>query len=195
MKIGSHDSMSYATPEKWYYKPFHFVAKCQSKTIQEQYDLGIRLFDLRVRWDKDCWKFSHGRIIFKTEPVEDILKFLNSKKDCLVRLVLEYNSPTKDIDEISERFVEYCEKWIDVYNHTKFYEFTRKYDWKKLYSYEGEPEPVVYQAVSSMTSLISARFSWLDDWFPYWYASLQNHDNIIQGCDAEYMLLDFVDIQ
>ena len=37
-KIGSHNSMTYLPPKKWYMYPFKFVAKCQSSTIEEQYE-------------------------------------------------------------------------------------------------------------------------------------------------------------
>lgn len=197
MKIGSHDSMSYATPERWYLRPFHFVARCQSKTIEEQYeDYGIRLFDMRVRWDDKahCWKFAHGFMTFKTAPVEEVFAWLNSKKDVYVRLILEYNRPVKNQDEVDELFVKSCEKWNAEFTDIKWFEFTRKYDWKRMF-YNDVKAPSMYQASSSTTCLMSVKFPWLDDWWPWLYAKLQNRDNVRQGTTAEYLLLDFVEMR
>ena len=51
--LGSHNTMSYLTPRNWFYKLIAFTAKCQSKSIQEQYEkYDVRLFDLRFRFNK-----------------------------------------------------------------------------------------------------------------------------------------------
>ena len=61
-------------------------SKCQSKTIIEQYNYGVRLFDLRVRKYKDKWVFAHGLWHSKTS----IFKVLND---------LNYFSDFQQIDE------------------------------------------------------------------------------------------------
>nr|DAH01868.1 MAG TPA: hypothetical protein [Crassvirales sp.] len=33
MKLGTHNSMSYLKPKRWWMRPFHFIAKCQSRHI------------------------------------------------------------------------------------------------------------------------------------------------------------------
>ena len=46
MKLASHNTLSYLSPRKFYLKPFKFIARCQSKTIEEQYsNYDIRFFD------------------------------------------------------------------------------------------------------------------------------------------------------
>lgn len=187
--IASHDTMSYEKPKAWYLKPFHFVAKCQSLSIFDQYEqYGIRLFDLRIRWNKkdNKWVFSHGCMVFDTPDVEDILSWLNDRGSCMVRLVLEYNSPTKNIDEISDRFCTFCDEVIKNFPNIQFFEFRRKYDWKKLYTYLDEPNPDLFQATSSMTGKI------IDDWWPWLYAWLFNKDVLNQGTTHEYLLMDFI---
>ena len=60
MKIATHNS---GTGESgggvisFFGSPF---SKCQSKTLVEQYNAGVRLFDLRVRKHKGKWVFAHG---------------------------------------------------------------------------------------------------------------------------------------
>ena len=49
MKIGSHNSITYATPRKWWMKLFAWAARCQEIPIEEQFKMGIRLFDFRYK--------------------------------------------------------------------------------------------------------------------------------------------------
>lgn len=187
--IGSHDTMSYAKPKAWYLRPFHFMAKCQSANIVEQYNKhGVRLFDLRVKWSEkeDKWVFAHGLMEFDTPDLDDVLKWINGKGDCYVRLVLEYNRPPKQIMLISIRFTNLCRRLVEQYSNIQFFEFTRKYDWAKLYHSDKEPQIDMYQATSSTTGKI------LDDLWPWLYAWCFNKDNLIQGTDHQYMLMDFI---
>ena len=52
MIVGSHNSWSYLPSKKWWMAPFKFMAKCQDLNIIEQYEIGVRCFDLRVRFNK-----------------------------------------------------------------------------------------------------------------------------------------------
>lgn len=189
-KIGSHDTMSYLKPKAWYLQPFHFVAKCQNKTIEEQFDnYGIRLFDLRVRYNKKTqeWEFAHGAMVFKGRTPDEILSYLNNKNEKVyIRVLLEYNRPPKDINLISTLFGLLMAKWHSTYTNLTFFEFRRKYDWLKLWSYEGEPAVSMYQATSSTTWKI------LDDWWPWLYAKTHNKDNKAQGTDKTYLLMDYI---
>ena len=101
-KVGSHDTMTYLEPKKWWLKPFKFIAKCQSKTIEEQYnDYGIRLFDLRISYDPKTneLEFRHGAMAFKGDVLKT-LEWLNSRDEKVyVRLILE-NTTRKAYDEL-----------------------------------------------------------------------------------------------
>lgn len=57
-KIGAHNA---ATGEKgsFWSKPLTLFARCQSKTLMELYDAGVRLFDIRVRLHKDGKLYIH----------------------------------------------------------------------------------------------------------------------------------------
>lgn len=77
MKLASHNTMSYLSPQ-WWVKPFGWIAKCQAKTIEEQYDNGVRMFDLRVAFDnKDNIFFAHGMASYKVIDVREILEKIN----------------------------------------------------------------------------------------------------------------------
>lgn len=72
--IGSHNAVSYLKIEKWYMRPFGFIAKCQDQPIVDQIkNEGIRCLDMRVRLDKKGnWKHSHGKCDYtKSEEIKN----------------------------------------------------------------------------------------------------------------------------
>lgn len=88
MKIGTHNS---ATGEKgrgllsWLVTPF---AKCQSKTIREQYNAGCRMFDIRVKWVEGRLHCAHG--LWVSERLAySILDEIDKLGDCIVVLTYE----------------------------------------------------------------------------------------------------------
>lgn len=88
IKIGTHNS---ATGEKGkgllslLATPF---AKCQSKTIKEQYDAGCRMFDIRVKWVDGYFRCAHG--LWTSERYAyGILQELNNLGKCIVLLTYE----------------------------------------------------------------------------------------------------------
>lgn len=187
MKLGTHNSMTYLKPKKWYLYPLQFIARCQSKTIKEQYEkYGIRYFDLRIRFDKKGNpEFAHGMMSYKGN-VDDILEYLNSHNEKVqVRFSLEI---LKENLEQEKQFQLYCALCESLYPNLKFHCGGRKYDWKIVYEFEN-PYPTTDEKVSSTTWKI-----W-DDWCPYIYARLMNKKNIKKGTDKEYMTLDFIQIQ
>lgn len=186
MKLGTHNSMSYLPPKKWYLYPFRFMAKCQSVDIAEQYKLGARMFDLRIRYDKNgVPEFRHGSMAFKGN-VEDILKYLNSRKArCYIRLLLEVKN-TKDLVRQELLFLDDCKRWEATYKGLTFFCGRRKFDWKQLYKFKADDIEVI-QKVSSMTGTV------LDDLCPILYARLYNKKNYREWDSSKWLLLDFIE--
>lgn len=76
MKIATHNS---ATGEKsggltWLLVPF---ARCQTKTLKEQYDAGCRLFDIRLKKVGNTWRMGHG-LWYTERDAEDMLGEIDS---------------------------------------------------------------------------------------------------------------------
>lgn len=100
--IGSHDTMTYLPAKQWYLKPFKWMAKCQNKSMEEQFNVyGIRLFDFRIKFDKHNkpW-FAHGWLKFKGDVYEYIDK-LNEMANTVegpvyARILLESNGKMKN---------------------------------------------------------------------------------------------------
>lgn len=183
MILGSHNSMSYLPPLKWWMRPFHFIVKCQDKDIHEQYKCGVRIFDIRIAYEYTVPCFAHGIIKFKRVGVGvwRTLSIINEFTDCTVRIVLESNKE-KDI----KLFKRDVENYIKTFENIKFIEGTRKSTWEKLIDI---PAYTGLQLVSSMTGTI------FDDWFPRLYAKFNNKKNIAKYKDTDKeVLIDFVGV-
>lgn len=182
MEIGTHNTMTYLKPKKWYLYPFQFMARCQSKSIEEQYQLGIRLFDIRITYDKKGNpEFRHGLIAYRGD-VYTILEWLNSQREPIkVRLLLEEGKRNIYNENL---FRKDCERFIKDYPNLSFYEGRRKYDWRNL---TGFPTLEVEQPVSSM------RGNKIDDLWPWLYAKRFNKKNYNLYKDTnKTVLFDFV---
>lgn len=166
--------------------PFRFMAKCQKLSVDKQYKLGSRMFDIRISYDKyNKPEFRHGFISFKGD-VEKVLEYLNSTKaKVYVRLLLEVRN-TKDLDRQESLFIKDCEKWKDNYKGIVFFCGRRKFDWEYVYKFKVNDIDII-QKVSSMTGTI------LDDLCPIIYARLYNKKNFKEWDQSKWMLLDFIE--
>lgn len=92
--IGTHNS---ATGEKgkgilsWLVTPF---SKTQSKTIEEQYNAGCTMFDIRFKQDKDKVVICKHGLWSSKRTLESILNQINNYGNCLVSLTYEGKSNT-----------------------------------------------------------------------------------------------------
>lgn len=188
MKLGTHNSMSYLPPKKWYMYPFRFIAKCQNKSILEQYDLGARMFDIRVSFDGLVPEFRHGSMAFKGN-VFDILELLDSIGEPIyIRLILEINKNTKNRGIKEKLFMYFCSLVEKKYSNLNFFCGRRKFDWAQLYRFKLDDINVV-QKISSMTG------TKLDDIWPWIYAKLNNKRNLEKHNQDDWLLIDFIGIQ
>lgn len=84
MIFGTHNSATGGELLTWL-KPFAWVinptSKCQDKTIQEQLQDGVKVFNLQVAYINGKWRFSHGLAIYK----EDVFETLAMIKACATK--------------------------------------------------------------------------------------------------------------
>lgn len=192
MKIASHDSMTYLPVKKWYMYPFKFMARCQSKTLQEQYEkYDVRMFDIRVSFDKHFNpEIRHGLVVYKGD-VYDYLKYLNSKKDTEVRLILEeYKEDKNNLQELL--FKAFCNYVVKRFSDIKFFGGYRKRDWKQIHKFKHNPQFIDKYSSNNdngSTGII------LDDWWPWLYARFMNKKNLKKYKDSECLMIDFVQIR
>jgi hypothetical protein len=203
MNIGSHNTLTYRRPKKWWMRPFHFMTQCQDKDYTEQYNLGARVFDLRVTFDKaGAVEVRHGVMHFDvtSQYLKEFLEFLNNKADCYLRVILEFNKAPKDLDYQQSMFNEFCIWLEETYTHIKFFGGNRKYDWALVHQFYNEDEPVLIDKYSSTTSLFNSDNKLLriiDDLYPKFYAKLKNKQNFnnFDATSTAYLFVDFLEIR
>lgn len=194
--LGTHNSWSFGKT-KWFIPAFW--AKCQNLNIQEQYEYGVRLFDLRLRRKKDkSWGVSHGSTFFNVDYIKD-LEWLNEKGDAYVRVFLEYNSKPKNAITIESLFYDVCLDLSNEYKNIKFYGAYPKYDGSRNIFEFNTQIPLVVEQSSSTTSLFKSGcklLAVLDDWCPWIYAKLRNWKNYEKFCNdfkEGFFMADFVE--
>ena len=90
LNLGTHNSMTYLKPTGLVQILAWNTGKCQNLSLEEQYEFGVRFFDLRIRFDEEATPyFAHGLLEFHEKAVTDVLAFLDQKQDCIVNLVME----------------------------------------------------------------------------------------------------------
>ena len=82
------------------------MAQCQSKSLEEQYRLGARIFDLRIDYKNEP-VFKHGLMEFKGN-VYETLKYLNSLEGVYVWLTLETSKSDLNKEDL---FIRDCSFW------------------------------------------------------------------------------------
>lgn len=187
--LGSHNSMSYLSVEKKWMKFVNFITRCQSKNYIEQYISGVRIFDVRIKWDEEApegfkWRFAHGKVSYVSD-VHELMRFLNSKNDCWVRLILEYNKEPRNSKDIVEKFTDDCFHFKFGYPNIKFFEFRCKWNWARVVF--DEYQPTLDQQVGSMQS-----YTFIGKFWPWLWAKLNNRRILKRSTTKDILLMDFI---
>lgn len=151
--------MSYLPPHRWWMRPLRVFARCQRLTIDEQIASGARVFDMRVFWDGQGWRFAHGMVSFRCgEDLYSILMRL--PEESAVRLILER-------DGERNRFRDLCRRLEGWPGLTVFGGYLKP-GWIPLYDFAANNrlEPRLRQWVGSMAR--DAR--WYERLIPVLYA-------------------------
>ena len=170
-------------------RPFAFIARCQRFDIYKQYELGVRSFDLRIRFEKGRLIVAHGFMEYDiTEPqLWQQLEFLNQHK-CYLRILHEVRNKKQYTSDSTTGFYLFCNK---VELHLKGitpYHGKNLYNWTNDYTFNFKPtEDERYSSVTAPKLI--------DDWLPWLYAKLHNRKILAEGTDADILSIDFVDIQ
>lgn len=187
MLFGSHNSLSYGKVTKWWMNFIIWAARCQSQNYKTQYGLGIRVFDVRIRWDESqCrWRPAHGPVMFDVD-IEEFFRYLNIHRTCKVRLILEYNKAPKNEYYVTRQFTEDILRFKNEYPCIEFFELRRKWDWGRMVHCNYNPN--IYQYVGSMAkpkSIIGKICPWI-------WAKLNNKKYKTPTPEPDIVLRDFI---
>lgn len=175
----SHNTFSYYKPKQWYLRPFAFIAKCQSKSLAQQINEGIRVFDLRLRMDKDGeWIIAHNAFIYVKgyDAIMNILEWLNveseySKEKIYVRVLYEVRNNRQALYSSSIEFNLLCDRLTKDFPNLRFFGGQRTMDWRQDYVFPSK------NCIEYIERHASVRWpKWLH-WCPWLYAKLYNKAN------------------
>lgn len=185
MKIATHNSGTGEQSGGWLSKLFSVFAKCQDKTLVEQYQCGVRLFDLRIRKNKKgAWVFSNGLWESKN-PVGYALSDLNLaayKAGEKAMVMVTYDGDCRD----KAGFMSEVSSW-DCYSWLERAEISvKKPKWRTLAIYQNIAYVNCFRELdwSSWHTLIP--IPWL--WERYSRKQLRE----CKESDKVYRMVDFV---
>lgn len=185
--LGSHNSWSYLPPKKWWMKLFSFTARCQDLNIEEQYNLGVKCFDLRIRFKDGELIVAHGLIEYDINRQElfKLLEYLDFKGDVSVRILHEVRTKNSYTQESIEDFIDFIITLQCRFNHIKFWCGRNLYNWNIDYEFPFKPS-----CEEKYSSVCSPKL--IDDWWPRWFAKLNNKRILKEGTNKDILLIDFV---
>lgn len=195
MILGTHNS---ATSGKlvWWQRPLslllHLTSRCQTKSIEEQLNDGVRLFNLQVCRYKGEWHISHGLCIYD-KKLFDVLAQLKQYSSVVneriaFQLYLDKNFFVGQKEEEFIRLVgdvkrNYC--YPKLIMQTAWIEGTNKYPHKTGYKLNIEERYWTRAWAANHAS------SWLDHLpLPRYHAKRCNRV-YRTVCKADYLMLDF----
>ena len=180
------------------------MAKCQNKTIQEQYNAGARWFDIRLvmkpKESPYCFDvyFAHGITEFRGN-LDEVFGFLSSKDDAFCRIILERG-------DNAEAFKTFVRLVMLTYPNLKVTQIAKKGDWGSIITPNATFPYTMKDAYASSNTynekwknakgilknkMVSGLL--IDDLWPWIYAKLHNKKNIEKYKDENIcLLIDFV---
>lgn len=172
-KIATHNSI---TGEKshgilsWLGTPF---ARCQSKTIAEQYNAGCRYFDIRVKNTKRGLICAHG-LWQSNRTLFDVLNQINSYDGCYVMITYEGEAP--------ESFLNTINTLVEAYRNITFTSInTKKPVWKCLKQFNYEPIKGAFKNLDGSTWHTYLPIPWL--WKKIYYNNPTFNDEYFKMVD------------
>lgn len=174
--LGSHNTFSYLPLKNWWMYPFNFMAKCQSKTLGQQIDAGVRYIDIRIKVDKEgrLW-LAHGLMTYKEKIglLMTGLEYFAIKHNVTARVVVEYNHRPKNDGYIINKIIDYVENGLmkSICPHVKFHQIMTKWDEKVVKQYLSSKKDIVLH--HKYSSVLGKKRFWT---IPYFYAKKHNEE-------------------
>lgn len=193
--LGSHNSCTYLPCRKWWMYLINFTAKCQGKTLSQQFHAGARYFDIRVKWDEKHkeWVLAHGLVEYKgklgkvLETLNCLAKYYNDT--IYVRFLLEYNKCPDDEATKILNLVTYVDFARINYPCLKYNLVETKWNEKAIKVYDKSI------SITHKYSSVLGRKRFL--WIPWFYAKLHNKKSVTDNTDIinskdRVLMMDFV---
>lgn len=108
--IASHDTFTYDKPRNPVMNLLKIFWRCQKLDIKKQYELGVRIFDVRVSRYNGKWSAAHG--IYKAKNIQfdtlsDICKYFKTEfPGSMIRIYLEDNTSNGKNKDILDLYLK-----------------------------------------------------------------------------------------
>lgn len=190
--LGSHNSISYLPIRGWrrVLRPW---VRCQDQTLLEQYDNGVRYFDIRIRRKDNAWVFCHNSAIFddNVRAWSDIFK-LAERSGVYFRFILDVrHKPKTGAKDLSVLFWDYI-RYLTYERHISIDSAIIMWEWSELLPWRSIKQQEYHASVSA-------------PWYKYllgtrWFAKRYNKrgrvnlsDYVADACiGKKVLLLDYV---
>ncbi len=188
VKLGTHNSLSYHKPAQWWLRPFAWMARCQDLSIRQQWDAGVRYFDIRVKYDKGGTpKSGHGLVTYDVLPwdVLGLLEGYAARDGGEVVVRLFHENSRRDPRRHAAEFREFCTAAVAQFGkHVTFVEGGCRHNYYNVLV-DDVPARVCYAEYWRQKLCIP---------FPRRWARRNNH-RLHRGDSAEeYSIYDFVEL-
>lgn len=148
--LATHNSATGERPRNLWARLFPMVAKCQDKTIKEQYDAGARLFDIRVRWIGGMLRCCHGLAVYD-KTLQEVLNELKMNPTVWVMVTYEGMLSEDGEDAFFNTVLDECEAYGVNCGHVSM-----KYpEWNII-----SPSPRQPSCAQNYTKIVGWRMLW-----------------------------------
>lgn len=197
MITGTHNS---ATGGKlvWWQRPFawllNLTGRCQKRSIEQQLDDGVKLFNLQVTYYNGEWHFSHGLSIYKEKLIETLAKIraaASKREPVYFQLYLDRNF---FCGQDKERFRKLVEDIKNYYCAPHFVMLSAWIENSSEYPYKSRKKIDMREHYWTLSWGKTFGKSFLDMLpLPLRHARLFNRE-YKKNCTSDYLMLDFYEI-
>lgn len=197
MITGTHNS---ATGGKlvWWQRPFawllNLTGRCQKRSIEQQLDDGVKLFNLQVTYYNGEWHFSHGLSIYKEKLIETLAKIravASKREPVYFQLYLDRNF---FCGQDKERFRKLVEDIRNYYCAPHFVMLSAWIENSSEYPYKSRKKIDMREHYWTLSWGKTFGKSFLDMLpLPLRHARLFNRE-YKKNCTSDYLMLDFYEI-
>lgn len=197
--IGSHNSFSYLPPKNLWGKITKLWGRCQSLNLQDQYDKGVRCFDIRLRLIENEWHIVHNRIDYgdcNELGLINKLKSLCSNHDTVYfRFLLDERKTPVDPNCYTDIYLKYISNIVKIIPGIKIIQCGTFWNWR-FFCFDDI-------VVKNTMEIWEYHASVSAKWYQYilgtkWYAKRHNSKNITKGMIKDKkvsVLIDYVEYQ
>lgn len=200
---GTHNTMSFLPAKRLWMKLLTPWSKCQSKTVQEQLEDGVRYFDIRIRPYKKGKDFEphfcHNHIDYGKANLKDSLNIINDFSKSLpdvnyyLRITLDVRKKPNNAAVMALWFKDYVNELKESYPNIIFDSIKIFWDWS------NDLGPQTVKVIEKQWSVVPKK--WYEFLWPIKKFAAKYNPGWINDFDTKYsksdpdehvLLIDFI---